>query len=105
VQKLEFVSEPDTAFQLHPIVEGPTATIAVIECHLSILQQGQTPHDIHQHPEEELIVPLEGEIAVIRDADPESVSETIGLGQFAYHAANHPIRCAARAPGPPSISS
>ena len=100
VQKLEFVSEPDTAFQLHPIVEGPTATMAVLECHLSILQEGQTPHDIHQHREEELIVPLSGRIAVIRGADPEPVSETIGLGQFAYHAANQPHTLRSEGPGP-----
>jgi mannose-6-phosphate isomerase-like protein (cupin superfamily) len=100
VQKLEFASNPEMAIQVHPIVEGPTATMAVFECHLSILQEGQTPHDIHQHPEEELIIPLAGKIAIIRGAHPEPVSETIGLGQFAYHAANQPHTLRSEGAGP-----
>jgi len=100
VQKLEFLSKPDMAIQAHPIVDGPTATMPVFECHLSILQAGQTPHAIHQHSEEEIIVPLAGQIAIIRDADPEPVSETIGLGQFAYHAANQPHTLRSEGAGP-----
>jgi mannose-6-phosphate isomerase-like protein (cupin superfamily) len=100
VQKLEFASNADMAFQLHPIVDGPTATMAVFESHLSVLQEGQTPHAIHQHPEEEIIVPLAGEIAIIRGADPEPVSETIGLGQFAYYAANQPHTLRGEGTGP-----
>jgi mannose-6-phosphate isomerase-like protein (cupin superfamily) len=100
VQKLEFSSAPDMAFQLHPIIEGPTATMAVFECHLSLLQEGQSPHDIHEHREEELIVPLAGEIAIIRGADPEPGSETIGPGQFAYHAANQPHTLRSEGIGP-----
>ena len=45
VQKLEFGSNPDMGFQAHPIVEGPTTTMAALECHLSILQEGRSPHD------------------------------------------------------------
>jgi mannose-6-phosphate isomerase-like protein (cupin superfamily) len=100
VQRLEFPSEPGMAVQAHPIVNGPTATMPMFECHLSILQEGRSPHDIHRHREEELIVPISGEIAIIRGADPEPVSETIGLGQFAYHAANQPHTLRSEGPGP-----
>jgi mannose-6-phosphate isomerase-like protein (cupin superfamily) len=100
VQKLEFASNPDMGFQAHPIVNDATATMRKLESHLSILQAGQTPHAIHHHPEEELIVPLEGAITVIRGADPEPVSETVGLGQFVYHAANDPHPLRSEGPGP-----
>jgi mannose-6-phosphate isomerase-like protein (cupin superfamily) len=90
VQKLEFASKQGVPFQEHPIVDGPTATMSKFECHLTILQPGQTPHGIHQHPEEEIIVPLVGEVVIVRGAGLKPASETLSKGQFAYHAANDP---------------
>ena len=103
IETLNFPADIDTPHKEYTIFNGPTATMKSLDCHFSVLRAGETPHPPHQHPEEELIVPLEGALEVIR-VDPEDSSkrttEEIGRRQFVFHAANHPHTLRAPGPGP-----
>lgn len=98
------VNEP---FDYRHFLFEPTSCVDFLDIHRSILQAGRTPHDLHQHVDEELIVPIEGEVDILRAADgagTDSSSERIGPGQIVYHPANrfHTIR--AVGPGPSSYA-
>ncbi|QIF01595.1 cupin domain-containing protein [Roseimicrobium sp. ORNL1] len=48
----------------HHFFRGYTAGLADVICHMSVLSQGKCPHPPFQHPEEEILVVLEGEVEV-----------------------------------------
>jgi quercetin dioxygenase-like cupin family protein len=91
IQKLDFPLTQSRPWAVYAIFEGPTTRLEMLDCHFSVLQPGVTPHRPHQHPEEELIIPLSGPLGVIRlsKADPpEQRIETASPGQIIYHAPN-----------------
>ncbi len=93
VRKLDFPIEPSPPWKMHPIYLGPTACMDLLDCHFTVLHSGVKAHTLHQHANEELIVPLSGELEIIRtdaSAAGEQTIERMAPGQFAYHAAEQP---------------
>jgi len=66
--------------------EGPTATLDVLECHVSTLNPGATNHVILTRPDDEVIIIKEGTIeAYVKDRWVR-----VGPGSVIYNAANEP---------------
>ena len=76
--------------------EQPTATLEVLECHVTTLNPGETSHPPHKHPEEELIVVKEGTVEVLVNGDWKRV----GVGSVIFNACNveHALRNAGDKP-------
>lgn len=70
--------------------QEPTATLDELECHVTTLNPGQTPHAPHKHPDEELIIIKEGNVEVLNNGELKRV----GPGSVIFQAANqlHSIR-------------
>src|SRR5436190_23975996 len=45
--------------------ESPTATLEVLECHVTTLNPGEFSHPPHKHPEEELVIIKEGTVETL----------------------------------------
>lgn len=78
-------------FASFPHFWGGTPDITDIECHTSILAPGTSPHPLHQHIEEEILVVVSGEaeLHVADDAVGTQNAERVrmGPGDFAYYPA------------------
>jgi mannose-6-phosphate isomerase-like protein (cupin superfamily) len=76
--------------------EAPTATLDLLECHVTTLNPGEAPHAPHQHPEEELIIVKEGTI----EAMQKGVTKRAGPGSIIFEASNdlHGLRNAGQTP-------
>lgn len=44
------------------VVQAPTPTLDELECHITTLNPGETPHEPHKHVDEELILVKEGTV-------------------------------------------
>jgi len=100
----------------HGLFRGPTAVVPTMSCHVSVLAPGHSPHPPHVHPEEEILVVLDGEAEVMIAARPDDTRprvERLTPGGFAYYPVgqHHTIRNASARPvtylmlkwqGPPS---
>ncbi|OJX23944.1 MAG: hypothetical protein BGO83_03565 [Devosia sp. 66-14] len=71
---------------------GATPALTDIECHSSVLAPGGSPHALHQHLEEEILVVVSGtaELHVADDALGSVNAERVrmGPGDFAYYPAH-----------------
>lgn len=76
--------KPTKSGERRQFFQSPTATLDELECHVTTLNQGQTAHAPHQHPEEELIVVKEGAIEVVQGG----VTNRVGAGSVIFHASN-----------------
>lgn len=74
-------------WQSHFFFRGYTAGIADFSCHMSALGQGKCPHPPHQHPEEELLLVLEGEVEAHYPTWQGSSRKTLLAGDVAYYPA------------------
>ena len=83
------------------LVSGSTPNVESLSCHVSVLSPGCCPHPPHRHPEEELLVVLEGaaEIVLADEAGAEVVTPA-SPGVVCYHSAHqlHTIRTSYGAP-------
>ena len=70
--------------------QAPTATLDELECHVTTLNPGESPHAPHRHPDEELIIIREGTVEVLNDGQLKQA----GPGSVIFQAANqlHSIR-------------
>jgi XRE family transcriptional regulator, regulator of sulfur utilization len=70
--------------------EQPTATLELLECHVTTLNPGENSHPPHQHPEEELVVVKEGTVEVLVNGEWKRV----GAGSVIFNACNvgHALR-------------
>ncbi|MDX2029806.1 MAG: cupin domain-containing protein [Blastocatellia bacterium] len=70
--------------------QAPTATLDELECHVTTLNVGETPHPPHKHPDEELIIIKEGTVEVLNNGQIKRA----GPGSVIFQAANqmHSIR-------------
>ena len=67
---------------------GPTSICADMSCHASVLGGGHSPHPPHAHVEEEILIPLHGEVELIipsGPSDPAPRSERLRPGSFVYY--------------------
>jgi len=85
------------------IFEGPTPNLEKLNCHLSVLESGATPHPPHTHVDEELIVPLRGEVEILRGESFDSPgldTAPAGPDRLVFHASGQPHTIRAAGPGP-----
>ncbi len=86
----------------YPIFNGQTPNLTGLDCHYSVLRGAAMPHPPHQHSDEEIIVPILGEVYIIRWASPESTKENIeriGPGRIVYFASGQTHAMRAVGPG------
>jgi XRE family transcriptional regulator, regulator of sulfur utilization len=76
--------------------QAPTATLDELECHVTTLNPGETPHPPHKHPDEELIIVKEGTVESLVDGQIKRV----GPGSVIFQASNqmHSIRNVGQTP-------
>jgi mannose-6-phosphate isomerase-like protein (cupin superfamily) len=97
--------EPEKPWLPFPAFRGPTRTCADMSCHASVLAGDHSPHPPHAHVEEELLIPLHGEVEIVIPNSPfdaEPRTERLRPGSFVYYPAwqHHTIRN----PGAPSVA-
>jgi XRE family transcriptional regulator, regulator of sulfur utilization len=70
--------------------QAPTATLDELECHVTTLNPGETPHPPHKHADEELIIIKEGTVESLVNGQMKRV----GSGSVIFQASNqmHSIR-------------
>jgi quercetin dioxygenase-like cupin family protein len=76
--------------------QAPTATLDELECHVTTLNPGETPHPPHRHPDEELIIVKEGTVESLVNGQIKRV----GPGSVIFQASNqmHSIRNVGQTP-------
>ncbi|HZS04700.1 MAG TPA: cupin domain-containing protein [Blastocatellia bacterium] len=72
------------------VCQAPTATLDELECHITTLKPGETPHPPHKHPDEELMIVREGTVEAMVNGEMKRV----GPGSVIFQASNqlHSIR-------------
>jgi hypothetical protein len=55
-------AQPTKVGSTRKFFQAPTATLDELECHVTTLNPGETPHPPHQHPDEELVIIKEGTV-------------------------------------------
>lgn len=70
--------------------QAPTATLDELECHVTTLNPGETPHPPHKHPDEEVIIIREGTVESLVNGE----TRRVGPGSVIFQASNqlHSIR-------------
>ncbi len=83
-------AKPNATGAVRRFFQAPTATLDELECHVTTLEPGQTPHPPHKHPDEELIIVKEGTVEALVNGK----TQRVGAGSVIFQAANqmHSIR-------------
>ena len=70
--------------------QAPTATLDELECHVTTLNPGETPHPPHKHPDEEIVIIKEGTVESLVNGQ----TRRVGPGSVIFQASNqmHSIR-------------
>lgn len=63
---------------------APTTTLDELECHVTTLNPGESPHPPHKHPDEELIIVKEGTVEALVNGEMKRV----GPGSVIFQASN-----------------
>jgi hypothetical protein len=89
--------------RMYSMSRDPTPNLDSLDCHYTVLAEGQTPHPPHVHDDEEIIIPLVNSVDILRAsaADLTTTREKrISFGKFVYHASRLPHTIRAVGPGP-----
>ena len=91
------LENPAHEWERFPAFRGSTRSLADMSCHASVLAGGHSPHPPHAHVEEELLIPLHGEVELLitdSPTDPAPRLERLRPGSFVYYPAwqHHTIR-------------
>jgi mannose-6-phosphate isomerase-like protein (cupin superfamily) len=81
-------AQPAKPWQVFNSFRGPTRTCTDMSCHASVLVGGHVPHPPHHHVEEELLIPLHGEVELTIPRGPSDASprkERLRPGSFVYY--------------------
>ena len=72
------------------VCQAQTATLDELECHITTLNPGETPHPPHKHPDEEIVIVKEGTVESLVNG----ITRRVGPGSVIFQAANqlHSIR-------------
>jgi quercetin dioxygenase-like cupin family protein len=79
--KLPLSQDAEKGWKPHPIFRGPTRILDLMGIHASILDPGCSPHLPHIHPEEELLMVLDGEAEIVLADDPAGTNMRVELGR------------------------
>ena len=94
---LPLAEDREARFRSHQFFRGATPIVEVINCHMSVLSEGHSPHLPHAHVEEELLIVLEGEADILLSDGPVvdgARVERLRAGSLVFHPAYqyHTIR-------------
>ncbi len=100
---LPLPEDPKKGWRPYRIFRGPTGALQEMACHVSVLSPGHSPHPPHIHPEEEVLILLDGEAEIVFADDPQGTNariERLRPGSFTYYPTDqhHTIRNASAAP-------
>ena len=81
---------PNKTGFVRKVVQQPTATLDELEIHITTLNPGESPHEPHKHPDEELVIVKEGTVEFLVNGQ----KQTIGPGSIVFQASNqlHSVR-------------
>jgi quercetin dioxygenase-like cupin family protein len=77
-------AEPTKVGERRGVFDAPTATLDRLECHITTLNPGESPHPAHRHPEEELMIVKEGTIEEVLNG----VTNRVEVGGIIFCASN-----------------
>lgn len=82
--------------EVRRIFQAPTPTLDELECHITALKPGESPHPPHKHPDEELIIVKEGTV----ESSLNGKTYQLGPGSVIFQASNemHGIRNVGKTP-------
>jgi len=85
-------------WQVYPLFNGVFGSFEKLTSHISTLKPGILPHSPHAHIEEEIIIPLRGNVEILTSDRPTGpIRDTLPLesNSFVYHTFGqfHTIRC------------
>ena len=88
--------KPTKVGERRDVFDGPTRTLANLECHITTVNPGEAPHAAHRHPDEEMLFVKEGTIEVTING----VARPAGPGSVVFFASGdlHGIRNTGSAP-------
>ena len=83
-------AKPTKVGSTRKFFQAPTATLDELECHVTTLNPGETPHPPHKHPDEEVIIVKEGVVESLVNGQ----TKRVGPGSVIFQASNqlHSIR-------------
>jgi len=83
-------AKPTKVGAVRKFFQAPTATLDELECHVTTLNPGESPHAPHKHPDEEIIIIKEGTVESLVNGE----TRRVGPGSVIFQAANqmHAIR-------------
>ena len=83
-------AQPTKVGSTRKFFQAPTATLDELECHVTTLNPGETPHPPHKQPDEEVIIVKEGVV----EAMVNGQMKRVGPGSIIFQASNqlHSIR-------------
>ena len=89
-------AKPNKAGEVRRVFQAPTATLDELECHITTLKPGESPHPPHKHPDEELIIVKEGTV----ESTLNGKTYQLGPGSVIFQASNemHGIRNVGKTP-------
>ena len=74
--------KPTKAGESRSVFDAPTPALADLECHITTLNPGQSPHPPHRHPAEELMIIRDGTV----EAMQEGRTNVVGPGGIIFEA-------------------
>ncbi len=86
----KFEATPSKVGAVRKVFQAPTPTLDELECHITTLNPGQTPHEPHKHPDEELVIIKEGTVESLVNGQ----TKRVGPGSIIFQSSNqlHAIR-------------
>ena len=87
---------PTTNGVRRDVLDGPTATLDKLHCHITTLNPGQTSGEPRRHLQEEVIIVREGSV----EATVDGRVQTVGPGSVIFFAANAVTRLRNAGSGP-----
>ena len=83
--------DPEKKWQPYPMFRGTTPALEYMACHAALLSAGHSPHPPHSHPNEELLIVLEGEPELLIADGPDAPVEAVPVkaGDIVYYPSLH----------------
>jgi quercetin dioxygenase-like cupin family protein len=76
--------EPTKVGSVRRVFQAPTATLDELECHITSLKPGESPHPPHRHVDEELIIVHEGTVEALNHGQ----TQRLGPGSVIFQGSN-----------------
>lgn len=77
-------ARPTNVGESRAVFDAPTPALAELECHITTLNPGESPHPPHRHAAEELMIVKEGTLAAMQNG----VTNLVTAGGLIFEASN-----------------